>query len=212
MPNPIISHQAPGLFLKMKFPQWIDGIAIYIGALVPDMIFSIELRHVSHSLLGQLYWTIPLTLILSMIFCRYIVPILSNFAKKQGFIPKMLRYFGVDEWWIVKIKKFDRKFYFIAFYSALIGGLSHLLLDFPSHPYIELFYPWVILPSFEFLRIPLIDFGFFTAGIWKFEAVLTVSGVIWIVEDILLIITSLYLFRMIKKKDLIRNWYANYNI
>jgi len=208
MPNPIISHQAPALYLKMKFPKWIDGSAICIGALVPDMIFSIELRHVSHSLLGQLFWTVPLTIILSMIFCRYIASILSNIAKKQGFIPKMLRYFGVDEWGIVKSKKFDKKFFIVAFYSALIGGLTHLLLDFPSHPYIELFYPWVILPSFGFLRIPLVDFGFFTTDIWKFDAILTVSGVIWIVEDILLFIASLYLFRTIKKKDLIRSWYA----
>ena len=199
MPSPIISHQAPALYLKIKFPKWIDEIAICIGALVPDLVLSNELRHVSHSLLGQIYWTVPLTIILSMIFCRYIVSILSNIAKKKGFIPKILRYFGVDKWGRVKNKRFDKKFFIVAFYSALIGGLTHLLLDFPSHPYIELFYPWVILPFCEFLWIPLVDFGFF---------VLTVFSMIWIVEDIIFFIISLYLFRMIKKKDLIRSWYA----
>ena len=187
MPNPIISHQAPAFYLKMKFPKWIDGVAICIGNIVPDLVLTNELRHMSHSILGQLYWTIPITLILSMIFCRYIASILSNIANKNGFIPKMLRYFGVDEWGIIKSKKFDKKFFIVAFYSALIGGLSHLLLDIPSHPYIELFYPWAILRLYEF--------------IW-------ISGVIWIVEDILLFITSLYLLRTIKKKDLIRSWYA----
>jgi len=187
MPNPIISHQAPVLYLKMKFPKWIDGVAICIGAFVPDLTLTIEIRHVTHSLIGQLYWTVPITILLSMIFRRYFASILSNISKKNGFIPKLLRYFGVDEWGIVKSKKFDKKFFFVAFYSALIGGLTHLLLDFPSHPYIELFYPWGIFPLYEFLWI---------------------SGVIWIVEDIILFSTSLYLLRTIKKKDLIRSWYA----
>jgi len=187
MPNPIISHQTPALFLKMKFPKRIDGVAICIGTIVPDLVLTNELRHVSHSLLGQLYWTVPLTLILSMIFCRYIASILSNIAKKKGLISRMLQYFGVDEWGVIKSKKFDKKFFVVSFYSALIGGLTHILLDVPSHPYIELFYPWAILRLYEF--------------IW-------ISGVIWIVEDIILFITSLYLFRTIKKQDLIRSQYA----
>lgn len=187
MPNPIISHQAPALYLKMKFPMRIDGVAICIGTIVPDLVLTNELRHVSHSLLGQIYWTVPLTVVLSMLFCRYVASILSNIAKKEGFIPKLLEYFGVDEWGVVKSKKFDKKYFVVAFYSALIGGLTHLLLDFPSHPYIELFYPWAILRLYEF--------------IW-------VSVVIWIVEDILLFITSLYLFRTLKKKDLMKSWYA----
>lgn len=199
MPNPIISHQVPGLYLKIKFPKRIDATAICIGAFVPDLVLSNELRHVSHSLLGQIYWTVPLTIVLSMIFCRYIASILSNIAKKKGFIPKIFRYFGLEEWGIVKNKKFNKKFFVVASYSALIGGLTHLLLDFPSHAYIELFYPWAIIKSFEFLWIPLVDFGFFS--IW-------VVSVIWIVEDIILFITSLYLLRMIKKKDLISSWFA----
>ena len=200
MPNPIISHQAPAFYLKMKFPKWIDGVAICIGNIVPDLVLTNELRHMSHSILGQLYWTIPITLILSMIFCRYIASILSNIANKNGFIPKMLRYFGVDEWGIIKSKKFDKKFFIVAFYSALIGGLTHLLLDFPSHPYIELFYPWVILPSFEFLWIPLVNFSNNT--------VLWVFSMAWIVEDIIFLIASLYLFRTIKNQDLTRIWYT----
>jgi len=187
MPNPIISHQAPALYLKMKFPKWIDGVSICIGALVPDLTLTIEIRHVTHSLLGQIYWTVPITLILSMLFSRYIASILSNIANKKGVIPKLLQYFGVGKWGILKSKKFDKKFLLVAFYSALLGGLTHLLLDFPSHPYIELFYPWGIFPLYEY--------------VW-------ISGVIWIVEDIILFITSLYLLRTINKKDLIKSWYA----
>ena len=67
MPNPIISHQAPVLYLKMKFPKWVDGVAICIGAFVPDLTLTIEIRHVTHSLIGQLYWTVPITIVLSII-------------------------------------------------------------------------------------------------------------------------------------------------
>jgi hypothetical protein len=187
MPNPLISHQAPALYLKMKFPKWIDGVAICIGAFVPDLTVTIELRHITHSLLGQIYWTIPITIILSIIFRRYVASILSNIAKKNGFIPKILQYFGVDDWEKVKNRKFDKKFFLIALYSALIGGLTHLLLDFPSHPFIELFYPWGIYPLYEI--------------VW-------ISGVVWTVEDIIFFMTSLYLLRTIKKKELIYTWYA----
>ena len=187
MPNPIISHQAPALYLKIKFPKRIDVVAICIGALVPDLTIFIVLRHATHSLLGQIYWTVPLTLLLTMIFNRYIAKFLSNISKKEGFIPKLFQYFGLDEWGLVKSKKFDKHFFIVASYSALIGGLTHILLDFPSHPYVELFYPWTIIRLYEFLWI---------------------SGVIWVVEDLILFITSLYLLRRIKKKDLIRSWHA----
>lgn len=187
MPNPIISHQAPTLYLKMKFPKRIDVTAICIGALVPDLTIFIELRHVTHSLLGQVYWTIPLTLLLTMIFDRYIANFLSNISKKKGFIPRILRYFGVDDWGIAINKKFDKKFFFVAAYSALIGGLTHILLDFPSHLHVELFYPWALFRLYEFPWIP---------------------GVIWIIEDIILFVTSLYLLRRIKKKVLVRSWYT----
>jgi hypothetical protein len=187
MPNPIITHQAPALYLKMKFPKWIDGVAICFGAFVPDLALTIEIRHVTHSLIGQLFWTVPISIILNLFFRRYVASILSNIARKNGFIPKIMRYFGVDDWEKVKYRKFDKKFFLIALYSALIGGLTHLLLDFPSHPSIELFYPWGIYPLYE---------------------VVWISGVIWTIEDITFFIASLYLLRTIKKKELIRSWYA----
>lgn len=187
MPNPIISHQAPALYLKMKFPKWIDEVAICIGAFVPDLAFTIEIRHITHSILGQLFWTVPIAIILSILLRRYIASILSNIAKKKGFIPKVLRYFGVDEWWIIKSKKFNIKFFVVALFSSLLGGLTHLLLDFPSHPSIELFYPWVFFPLYE--------------AVW-------ISGVVWTIEDIFFFVITLYLLRTIKKKGLLNKWYV----
>ena len=97
MPHPIISHQAPTPFIKMRYPKRIDGTAICIGALVPDLheIFRLGIRPLTHSFLGLFIWTSPLTILLTMLFCRYIGPIISNFAKKEGLLSKPLQFFGV---------------------------------------------------------------------------------------------------------------------
>ncbi len=119
MPHPIISHQAPTLFIKIKYPKRIDGTAICIGSLVPDLceIFPLGIRPLTHSLLGLFIWTAPLTILLTMLFCRHIGPIISKFAKKDGLISKPLKY--------------------------------HLLFDLPAHGGITLFYPWTFpVPHF----------------------------------------------------------------
>ena len=100
----LISHQAPGLTLKIKFPNKFDGTALCISAFIPDLNFifmfffpSIH-RKITHGLLGITLFTIPLTLIFTIIFCKYFGPICANLAKKNGIISKPLKYFGIDEW------------------------------------------------------------------------------------------------------------------
>ena len=185
MPNPFISHQAPGLFLKMKFPKYIDVVAISFGAFVPDLTFYMGFRAITHSLMGQLFWTIPLALFFTMISKRYLIRYIANFAKKNGLIPKLLRFFGVDDWEMLEMKKVNKKFFLVASCSALIGGVSHVLLDLLSHPNSVLFYPWFYIKVYE--------------EVW-------ISGIVWAIEDIFFLVTTLYLLRMIKKKDLIKNW------
>jgi hypothetical protein len=94
----------------------------------------------------------------------------------------------------------------VASYSALIGGLTHLLLDLPSHQIVELFFPWIILPSPDFLLIPIIDQGIITIGTMQVHAVLTMYDFIWMVETIITLIVSLYLLNYIKKQDLMQFW------
>jgi len=207
MPNPITSHQVPTLLIKMKYPKQFDGVALCIGAFIPDFTyFCIQLRHISHSILGQLYWTLPLTLILTPVFYRYLAPLFSKLAEKDWLISKPLRFFGVDELNILKKKKFDGKFFLITSYSALIGGLTHLLLDIPSHGYIELFYPWIILKLFDIYFIPIFDFSLFPFIDLSFLPTIKIAELIWIIEELTLLFISLYLFRYIKKNQLIKSW------
>lgn len=216
MPSSILSHQAPGLWIKIKYPQKFDGTALCISTFVPDLniidyFLPFSLREFTHSLLGLILWTIPLTIIFTVLFCRFIGPIIANIAKKNRKIYKPLKYFGIDEWGVLKNKKYTFNFFIIAIYSAFIGGLTHLLLDLPSHQNIELFYPWIILQNPDFLLFTIMDYGTINIGIRQIEARLTVYGLIWIIETWIGLIFALYLLRYIKKHNLIGEWYKAVN-
>ncbi|MEJ2279588.1 MAG: DUF4184 family protein, partial [Candidatus Lokiarchaeota archaeon] len=140
----------------------INGTAICLSTIIPDldlffsMFFNFPMRDITHSILGIFIWTLPLTIIFSMLFSRHIGPFLAKIVKKDFFFSKPLRYFGVDGWDKLKFKKFNKMYFIIVSYSAIIGGTTHLLLDLPSHEYIELFFPLIILKNFDFLLFNLI--------------------------------------------------------
>ena len=96
MPSAIFSHQAPGLVLKIKYPDKFDGTALCISTFVPDLTALIDfflpftLRGISHSFLGLIYYTIPLTLLLVLLFRKNILPYLSQVAKNEGRLSKSL--------------------------------------------------------------------------------------------------------------------------
>ncbi len=213
MPSAVFSHQAPGLILKIKYPNKFDGTAFCITTFIPDLnvIFEFFLpfkfREITHSLLGLLIFTVPLTVILTIIFCRYISPICANLAKKNGIIYKPLKYFGIDEWDNLKKKKYNTRYFVVAFYSAFIGELTHLSLDLPSHENIEMFFPWVILQSPDILLYSIIDFGTIYIGQWQIDAYLTVYQLIWNIETVITLVLAVYLLRYIKKRNLISKWY-----
>ena len=219
MPNSLISHQAPGLFLKMKFPKIIDGTAICLSAFVPDLNFILEpfipfpFRHVTHSLLGLLIWVTPITILMTILFSKYVGPRLSDIAKKEGKISKLMTYFGFDELHYLKKKKFNKRFYIIASFSALIGGLSHILIDLPGHAYNELFFPWTVFFMPEIFFIPVIDFGLESIfiGRWEIDTVITLYEFLWVLEDIILLGISLFLLRKIKNRKLIEKEYTSGN-
>ncbi|MFX1572649.1 MAG: DUF4184 family protein [Promethearchaeota archaeon] len=212
MPSSLLSHQAPGLILKIKYPNKFDGTALCISTFVPDIgvvidpFIAFNVRGITHSLLGLILFTLPISLFLTIIFCDYIAPLCAKLAKKKGILYRPMKYFGLDEWDNLKKKQFDRRFYLIASYSALIGGLTHLLLDLPAHATIELFYP-IILQSPDVLLYSLIDFGTVNVGPVQIEQNLTVYQLIWITETLITLVIALYLLRYIKKHRLISKWY-----
>ena len=212
MPSGLVSHQAPGLILKIKFPSKFDGTALCLSTLVPDLNVLVDpflpfsFRDFTHSLLGLFIYTIPLTILLTILFCKNIGPFLANIAKRDNLIYKPLKYFGVDEWDNLQKKKYNKRYFIVAYYSALIGGLTHLLLDLPSHKYVELFFPIIFLNP-DFFLYSIVDFGPITIGSMQIERNLTVYQLIWTIETIIFFILALYLLRYIKKRNLISKWY-----
>ncbi|MFX1567345.1 MAG: DUF4184 family protein [Promethearchaeota archaeon] len=212
MPSGVISHQAPGLALKIKYPRKFDGTALCISTFVPDLNVLVDpflpfsFRDFTHSLLGLLIYTIPLTILLTIIFGRIISPYIASIAKRDNLIYKPLKYFGVDEWDNLKNKKYNKRFFIVACYSALIGGLTHLLLDLPAHEYVEIFFP-IIFQNPDFLLYSIVDFGPISIGSMQFDRNLTIYQLIWIIETLITFILALYLLRFIKKHNLISKWY-----
>jgi len=127
---------------------------------------------------------------------------------KDKKIFKPLRYFGIDEWINLKSKRYNRRFFIVAFYSALIGGLTHLLLDLPSHAVIVMFYP-LILQSPDFLLYTIKEGNTIYVGQSLIDTSLYVYRLIWLIETIITLFLSLYLLRYIKKHNLITKWYKS---
>ncbi|MFX1391419.1 MAG: DUF4184 family protein [Promethearchaeota archaeon] len=212
MPSSVLSHQAPALALKVKFPKKFDGTALCLGTFIPDLnfifdlFFSTNFYVLTHSLIGQLLWTTPLAIILTLFFSRFIGPFFAKIASHKWKFYEPLRYFGIDQWKYLKYKNFSNKKLIKIVYSGFIGGLLHVLLDWPAHEYITLLYPWIVVLNFDFLLFSIIDFGTKSLGPFTFEVNLTIYNLFWFLETIIFLIISLYYLRYIKKHDLIQIW------
>lgn len=213
MPFSLLSHQAPALVLKVEFPRKFDGTALCFGTLIPDFnfifdfFFPINFYAFTHSLVGQILWTTPLVIIATYIFSKYLSSFIAKIASKKSKIFQLLRYFGVDQWKYIKDKKFSWQLLFVITYSAFIGGMFHILLDWLSHSNVYILYPWIYGPNYEFLSYSIVNWGIITIGTFTFEANLTIYNFLWYLESIIGLVISLYYLRIIKKKDLILTWY-----
>ena len=189
MPFTLLFHQAPALAVKIRFPKRFDGTALCIGTMIPDLIFIIEffypiyLYRFTHSLIGQILWTTPLAIIASFIFSRYLGPLFSKISSQKKRFYGPLRYFGFDQLKYLKNKKFSRNYWIVVTYSALIGGIFHILLDWLVHESVYFLYPWIETPNFYFLLYSIVDYGIITLGPVTFEANLTLYNLLWFIRN-----------------------------
>jgi hypothetical protein len=116
----------------------------------------------------------------------------------KQFIFKPLRFFGLDRLRFLKHKTFNKRFFLIAFYSALLGGVTHLLLDIPTHSNIELFYPIVVIQTPALIKNIIVDLGTITIFSLQIDIKFSLTRRLW---DLFLIPITLYLMRYIKNHN-----------
>jgi hypothetical protein len=93
------------------------------------------------------------------LFNKFIASFISRISRGKWFFLKPLRYFGLDNLKYLKNKKIDERFLLVAFYSGLLGGVSHLLLDLPTHSNIVLFYPWIVILTPALIKNVILNLG-----------------------------------------------------
>jgi hypothetical protein len=128
MPWMAPSHPAPLLPLKLWKPTAFSGLALCLGAAVPDLEFVLAIKQdsvLSHTLVGQLLFTVPIVLVLHALLTAVVLPWLVplfTFGAPWHFedLARVRQARTTGEWVRVAV-------------SGFIGGLSHLLLDGFTH-------------------------------------------------------------------------------
>jgi hypothetical protein len=211
MPSSVLSHQAPVLPLKIKWPKKFDGTSLCVGSFAPDFewflsLFNIGVAERTFHSIGEMVYIFPLSLVLVVLLDKVLLPAASFFARNNrlGLFSKCLSFFGVDEWHVLKTKKMDARWLVKASYSFVVGVLSHFLLDLPSHgqiSYLEPFYsaemPTWFLHEYARLELPLF-------GIEK----VTIYNLLWLAFTVVFGVVALYQLRYIKKHKLMAKWYG----
>ncbi len=128
MPWIVPSHQAPAVLLKLWKPRWFSGLALCLGSMAPDLenIFRLAQREwFGHTLAAQVYFTVPLTLVLHRLTTTLVFPwLLPRVPSGPPLYPRHLAAIrpaaSLREWVVIA-------------YSGMLGGLSHKLLDGLTH-------------------------------------------------------------------------------
>ncbi|MCD8403511.1 DUF4184 family protein [Tenacibaculum finnmarkense] len=123
------SHPAIVLPLKNIFGKWISLTAIIIGSLTPDFEYFLRMKiqsNFSHTILGTLWFNLPLGLLLCFIFHLIIkTPLLENLPKYIQARTTDLKDLNWNNYFI--------KNWFIVCLSILIGAYSHIFWDSFTH-------------------------------------------------------------------------------
>lgn len=118
------AHQAAVLPLKLWRPRWFDGTALVVGAGVPDLLNVMGFVNTfeSHKWSGVAV-AVPFTVIYSMVLRRYGVD--GLFGSIPDFGPLKARSY--------RVLQHGRPRFLVTLWSALIGVLSHVIVDSFTH-------------------------------------------------------------------------------
>lgn len=126
MPLTFLAHQAPVLPIARRWPGRVDGIALVIGSMAPDMAYVLAGSRFSlwaHGFPAVVLFSLPVTLAVSWLIARVVSPVLWDHLPDAG--PFRLHDF--------RALARHRFVWHRAALSALVGALSHILVDHFTH-------------------------------------------------------------------------------
>lgn len=128
MPLIVPSHQAAVLPFKLWRPAAFSGLGLVLGSVAPDLEFILRLDRdwlVSHTFAAQIYFTIPLVLVLHALLTRLVLPFLV--PQLPAGAP-----FYFEALAALRPLRAPRDV-LVASWSAALGGLTHVMLDGITH-------------------------------------------------------------------------------
>jgi Domain of unknown function (DUF4184) len=186
MPCVVPSHQAPVLPLKLWRPHLFSGLGLCLGTIAPDLEFILRVESdwaISHTLAGQLYFTVPMVLILYFLLVRLALPFWLPRLPLGGPC-------HFDELLALQVPK-DLGGWARVAVSGHIGGLTHIVLDGVTHGNHS---GWLV-PYLPFLRTPI---GLH--GGWPLHDVLQVVLSVWFA------VSACGSWRLIARERLLWRW------
>ncbi|MEV0647399.1 DUF4184 family protein [Phytomonospora sp. NPDC050363] len=124
MPLTVPAHQAALLPLKILWPSRVDGIALVMGSVAPDLAYAFmpALAFDAHGVFSTVYWSVPVAVLLSLVVRRFVLP-------TAGYLPDLgplhLRDFAVSARVRHRLP--------VTALSALVGAASHVAWDLFTH-------------------------------------------------------------------------------
>ncbi len=128
MPATVFAHQALVLPLKMRWPHAFSGLALCIGSMAPDLEFIGRMSDdwlFSHTFAAQLYFGVPVTMLLVWLVTSLLVPAVLPFVRDH---PRL----RLHDLSALRAPASRREWRGVAL-SAYVGALSHWALDGNTH-------------------------------------------------------------------------------
>jgi Domain of unknown function (DUF4184) len=125
VPFTFLAHQSFVLPLKIKRPAWFDATALCVGSMAPDLAYPLGswLGRRSHTLVGLIVWSIPFTVVASVLVRTQVAP--TAFAHLPDAGPFRLHSF--------RALRRRRPCRLVTVVSAALGSGSHVVIDGFTH-------------------------------------------------------------------------------